>query len=307
MTIAIAGSGDLTRYLTAEFAAANIPTVLLTRRQKPHFSHPSITQEVVDYTSTASLTTALDKHNATALISTILTYDAAAFITAHTNLIAAATASTSCKRFIPSEYGVNIQDYPDQPGFYYDTREPIRAMLRAQRELEWTLVCCGWVVDYIVPRANRYMKDIGDAFPANLAERRMVVPGTGRERVDFIAARDLARGLARLVSLARGVWEEYVYLSGEQMSCDELGERVRRKYEGGFEVRYLSLRELVNAVREARGEEERIEAEYKIVIPSGAAALDAAKVERHRGLYFQGIKFRGVQEVLDAVGEGVIV
>ncbi|KAL4786955.1 hypothetical protein BJX76DRAFT_354569 [Aspergillus varians] len=305
MSIAIAGSGDLTRYLTEELLAANLPVVLLTRSKKPHFNLPNVTQEVVDYTSVPSLVSALNTHNAIALISTILTYDVEEFISVHRNLIAAASESTQCKRFIPSEYGVNIEEYPDQPGFYYDTREPIRELLRGQTGLEWTLVCCGWVVDYILPGKNRYMKDIGDAVPGNLEERRMVIPGIGKEKVDFISARDLAKGLVGLVRAVPGSWEEYAYLSGEQASCDELVRRVTKPYTGvEFEVQYLSLRELVCAVRDAEGEFERIEAEYKLVIPSAAAALDPAKVERHRGMYFWKIRFRTVQEVLDAAGDG---
>ncbi|KAL4929703.1 uncharacterized protein BDV17DRAFT_260790 [Aspergillus undulatus] len=320
LTIAIAGSGDLTRYISEELLSRNHNVILLVRSEKPHFkSIPNLVQETVDYTSVNSLTNALNKHNAIALISTILTYDTQAFISTHENLIAAAIAAKTVIRFIPSEYGVNIRDYPDQPGFYWETREPIRRLLRAQnskeKKLEYTLICCGWLLDYIVPKENRYMKDIGDAFPVNIAEKRAVIPGIGKELVDFISARDLAKGLVRLLEVPSGMWEEYVFLSGEQLSCDQLVEAVRTFYgwneEGEFEVKYLSLRELVNEVRDARDEFGRIEAEYMIVIPSGSAALDGKVVKAHREKYFSDVKFRGVREVLEisraGEGEEVIV
>ncbi|CEN60366.1 hypothetical protein ASPCAL02807 [Aspergillus calidoustus] len=309
MTIAIAGSGDLTRYLVEEFLAANVPVALLVRTTKPHFTNvPNLTQLTVDYTSISSLTSALNQAGATTLISTILSYDTSAFVTTQKNLIAAAQASKTVTRFIPSEYGVDIAKYPDQPGFYWETREPIREILRDQSKLEWTLVCCGWIMDYILPPANRYMKDIGDAFPINLAEKRMVIPGTGSEKVDWISARDLARGIVSLVKVPKGQWGRYIYLSGERMSSDELAAAVKEKYPDiEFEAEYLSLRVLVNAVRDAKDDFERIAAEYKIVIPSGSAGFEEGVIERDRERYFKDVKFRTVREVLDAAELGVIV
>ncbi|KAL3441371.1 hypothetical protein BJX65DRAFT_288707 [Aspergillus insuetus] len=307
MTIAIAGSGDLTRYLVEEFLAANIPVTLLVRTTKPHFTNlPGLTQLIVDYASIDFLTSALNEAGATTLISTILTYDTSAFVTTQKNLIAAAQASRSVTRFIPSEYGVDIAKYPDQPGFYWETREPIREILRNQSKLEWTLICCGWIVDYILPPANRYMKDIGDAFPINLAEKRMAIPGTGSEKVDWVSARDLARGIVGLVKAPKGEWGRYVYLSGERMSCDELAAVVKERYpDVEFEVEYLSLRVLVNAVRDAKDDFEKIEAEYKIVIPSGSGGFEEGVVERDRERYFKDVKFRTVKEVLDAAEQVV--
>jgi nucleoside-diphosphate-sugar epimerase len=309
MTIAIAGSGDLTRYLVEEFLAANVPVALLVRTTKPHFTNvPNLTQLIVDYTSIDSLTSALNQAGATTLISTILSYDTSAFVTTQKNLIAAAQASKTVTRFIPSEYGVDIAKYPDQPGFYWETREPIREVLRNQTKLEWTLVCCGWLMDYILPPANRYMKDIGDAFPINLAEKRMVIPGTGSEKVDWISARDLARGIVSLVKVPKGQWGRYIYLSGERMSSDELAAAVKEKYPDiEFEVEYLSLRVLVNAVRDAKDDFERIAAEYKIVIPSASAGFEEGVIERDRERYFKDVEFRTVREVLDAAEQGVIV
>ncbi|KAL6230337.1 hypothetical protein BDW75DRAFT_74537 [Aspergillus navahoensis] len=259
MAIAIAGSGDLTRYIVRELLRANHQVVLLTRAQKPHFNLAGVTQEIVDFASTPSILSALNSSKATTLISTILTYDTTSFINIHRNLIAAAQQSTHIKRFIPSEYGVNVEDYPDQPAFYWETREPIRKLLRGQSELEWTVLCCGWLADYILPAQRRYLKDIGDSFPVNLADGRMVIPGTGREAVDFTAAGDLARGIAALVNAPSGTWERYIYLSGEQTTLQNLGEQVRKKYpDVKFDVQHLSLRELVNVVRDTKDEGESV-------------------------------------------------
>ncbi|KAF1322072.1 hypothetical protein FI667_g11569, partial [Globisporangium splendens] len=58
-------------------------------------------------------------------------------------LIEACKQSAKYKRFIPAEYGGNLEDFPDQPSFYYPNHEPAREALRNQSEIEWTLTSVG--------------------------------------------------------------------------------------------------------------------------------------------------------------------
>ncbi|KAA8649952.1 hypothetical protein EYZ11_001004 [Aspergillus tanneri] len=298
MSIAIAGSGDVARYLSEELCRAGLPVVILCRRTKPEFDIPGVTQKVVDFTSVPSLVAALGD-DTVALVSTILDYTMA-FADAHKNLVTACQQSPKCRRFIPSEYGGDVQDYPDQPGFYLANHEPIRQMLREQNILEWTLLCCGWLVDYIVPLKNRYLKDIGDAFPVNLAEKRMVIPGSGKELVTITAARDMTRAIVALLQAPAGSWEPFTYVSGEKTTWRQVAEQVRVKYPHiQFEVQYISLTQLITAVCEATTDEARFYAEYSIFSVSNAANFDTVKVEAQRGKYFKDINFRNVQELLD--------
>jgi hypothetical protein len=175
MRVVIAGAGDLARYVCEEFTRTGHHLPILTRSYKPHLEHLGIRQFITNYTL-ESLATPLAE--AEVLISTISDISPS-YITVHLTLIRACQQSPKCKRFIPSEFAGDVQAYPDQPGFYYCTREPIRKVLREQTDLEWTLVSIGWLADYVVPAKNRYIKDIGKACPINLADGSIVIPGSG--------------------------------------------------------------------------------------------------------------------------------
>ncbi|KAB8067189.1 hypothetical protein BDV29DRAFT_186604 [Aspergillus leporis] len=299
MSVAIAGSGDLARYLVEELRRAHQPVVILCRTEKEHFKMSGVLQKEVDFKSVKSLRDALE--GSVALVSVILDYTMA-FTEVHLNLIAACQQTSTCRRFIPSEYGTDIADYPDQPGFQFANHEPVREALRQQHTLEWTLVCCGWLADYVLPVRNRYIKDIGDSAPFNLSSQRIIIPGTGKELLDVISARDLSKAIIALFNAPAGGWEPYTYVSGEKTSLRRMAEQVQAKYASlNFQIQYISLNQLVNAVRESKTVEERIEAEYGIVTLSSNGGFDRNVVERQRALYFQGIKFRTVQELLDEV------
>ncbi|KAH6649157.1 hypothetical protein BKA67DRAFT_522654 [Truncatella angustata] len=303
--VAIAGSGDTARYVCEEFTKAGHELVILTRSHKPQLERPGVTQAVTDY-SEDSLRAPLS--DCDVLISLILTYDASTYIKIHRTLIKACQQSPKCKRFIPSEYGVNLEDFPDQPGFYWRSREPIREVLRNQRIIEWTLVSVGWLIDYIVPAKNRYLKDVGEAFPVDLAARKFVIPGTGKELVDVTWARDFAKGLAVLVNASE--WDTYTYMSGEKTRWNDVADMVKRKYGGEFETEYRSLYKLIETIKNAEeGSEAAIIAEYQIVSPSGACSLPCEKVQAQRQKLFRGCHFRSVQEGMSETDgdSGVIV
>lgn len=293
MRVAIAGSGDVTRYLSEEFVAEGIEVVILSRSKKPQYENrPGVHQFVSDYTL-PSLLKGIE--GCTTVISTILDYTQA-FVDVNLLLIEAATQTPSVKRFIPAEYGGNLEDFPDQPGFYWRKHEPIRKVLREQSELEWTLVSTGWLNDYIVPTKNRYMKDIDDAFPINIKTKKIEIPGSGKEFVDFTTARDMARAMAKLVQAPK--WEPYTYMSGEKTTWNDFAAVMKEKYPD-MTVTYRSLYQLIEDLRNAKDDEEYLITEYKVFSPSGAGSLPADKVAEHRERYFKGIHFRTAREFLE--------
>lgn len=295
MRVAVAGSGDVARYFSEEFIKAGLDVVILTRSIKPQFENrPGITQIVTDY-SVPSLVPGLE--GCVALVSTILDYTST-FTDVHMRLIEACKQSSVCKRFIPSEYGGNLEDYPDQPGFYYRNHEPVRKVLREQNELEWTLVSTGWLIDYVVPQRYRYLKDVGEAFPVNLAENNIVIPGTGNEPLDVLAARDMAKAVALLLKAPK--WEEFTYISGEKTCWNDVAALMAKKYPG-MPVSYRSLGELIEDVRTNTDDMSRIVAEYRIFSASHAGSLDPTKVAAHRKAFFGGISFRSVRDFLQSV------
>lgn len=295
MRVAIAGSGAVTSYYAEELPATGIDVVILTRSIKPQFENlPGVHQFVTDY-SVKSILEGIE--GSSALVSAILDYTPA-FIDVHRRLIEAARKSTSCTRFIPAEYGGNLEDFPDQPGFYSRLQGVIRAELAAQDELEWTLLSTGWFVDYVVPARNRRLQDAGDAIPVNIAGNSMVIPGNGKEPLDVTAVRDVARAVAKL--LRAPAWERYTYISGEKTTWNDIAALVRSKYPD-VKVTHRSLNQLVEDIVANPEGEERIIAEYRIFSASHAGSLPADKVVAHREKYFPGIKFRTAKDLMAEV------
>lgn len=293
MRVVIAGPGDLARYICEEFIKAGHELIILTRSYKSQFEHPGVTQFVTDYTL-QSLSTPLA--NAEVLISTIADYTPS-YIDVHCTLIQACQQSPKCKRFIPSEFGGDIETYPDQPGCYYRTREPIRKVLREQTDLEWTLVSVGWAADYVVPAKNRYVKDIGAACPINLAGGSIVIPGTGNEPVNFTWMRDVAKALAELVKDSAG-WEPYTYISGEHTCWNDVARVIRQKYRPDLTIKYQSVDNIIEALRTPKDDDALHLAESQMFSVSQACSLPQDKVQAQRQKYFPAIRFRTLEDGL---------
>lgn len=258
MRVAVAGPGDVGRYFVEELVRAGHEVVILTRSPKPHLNCPEISQFVTDY-SLESVSQAIDEYDV--LISTIMDYSMR-FAHIHLTLIQACKQSTKCKRFIPSEYSGDVAKYPQQPSFYYANHEPVRKALRDQKEIEWTLVCVGWLMDYLIPQKNRYIKDIGEAFPVDITSQSAIIPGSGEEPVDLTAARDLAKAITALVSTPE--WEPYTYVSGERTAWLDVVKVMHRR-QPGLSVTFKSLDQLNHIIRTG-DDEARLLAEYQLFL-----------------------------------------
>lgn len=296
MRVAIAGYGDLTRYICEEFAKAGHDLVILTRTHKPELEKQGIAQAITDYTVSSLRTPLADCE---VLISTISDVSSA-YTDIHRALILACQESPKCKRFIPAEFAADIRTYPDQPGFYHAPHEPVREMLRRQTaDVEWTLVCIGWLADYFVPAKNRHIKDIGAFHPLNWADdRKIVIPGTGDERVDFTWARDVVRALAALVDAPRGSWEPYTFMSGERSCWNDALELLRRKYRPGVPIERVSLHKVAEMIKTAKDESTLMLADYYLLSISHACANPADEVQAHREKYFPDVRFRSLRDGL---------
>ncbi|CAG8890770.1 unnamed protein product [Penicillium egyptiacum] len=294
MRIAIAGSGAMARYICDEFPKYGHQVVILSRSDKLIFNgRPNISQVVTDY-SVDSLVAAID--NCEVLISMILSYGTD-FIDVHLNLIKACQASPKCKRFIPSEYAGDLVNYPDLPFFYYNTREPIRKVLREQSELEWTLVSVGWLADYVVPSKNRYLSDVGPAFPIDLGANQIIIPGTGDDPIDVTTARDLAVALAMLANAPS--WEPYLYISGEKTTWNDLAKLVQQRYPSVTEVRRIGLGQILDTIQTSTDEVKILVSHYQIFTPLRAGSLDPEMVQRHRRKFFAGLNFRTPEQLIN--------
>lgn len=294
MRIAVAGSGAMARYICEEFPKYGHQVVVLSRTEKADFKgYLNVSQIVTDY-SVPSITQAIK--DCDMLISMILSYGAD-FIDVHMKLIEACQASPKCKRFIPSEYGGDLENHPDLPVFYYRTREPIRKVLREQTELEWTLVSVGWFMDYVLPSKNRYLRDPGTAFPVDVTGKRIIIPGTGNDPIDITAARDVVAALAMLAAAPR--WDPYTYISGEKTSWNNLAALVQNYYPQVDQIQRLGLGQILNTIQTSADEEEVLAAHYQMFTPLRAGTLSPDLVQRDRCKLFTGFKFRTAEQLIN--------
>ncbi|KAF5022959.1 hypothetical protein F66182_4984 [Fusarium sp. NRRL 66182] len=299
MRVAIAGYGDLAHYICEEFLRAGHQLVILTRNHRPSLEKQGIAQVITDYTLSSLRTPLVDCEVLISLISDT----SAAYTDVHRSLILACQESPRCKRFIPAEFAANIKAYPDQPGFYYAIHEPVRETLRSQTNVEWTLVCIGWLADYFVPVKNRYIKDIGDLHPVNWKDSKIVIPGTGYEPVGFTWARDVAQGLESLIRAPPGSWAPYTFMSGEQSCWNDAAKLINEKCCHGFPVEHVSLHATAEMIKTAKDEETFVLADYYLLSISQACANPPEEVRAHREKYFPGVRFRSLQGGLSQLAE----
>lgn len=198
----------------------------------------------------------------------------------------------------PIEYAGNTDKYPDQPVFYYANHEPVRAALRRQQDVMWTLFNIGWLTDYLIPSHLRYIKDIGEFHPVNLQQNTMTIPGDGEDSIAFTSARDAAKALALLFS-SNEKWEETIYICGETTTWNRIAAILHSRNGNRLKVSYRSVEVLEQQVLVAESEEKVFAAQYDLWSISGAGRLPQAKIDRHKEKYFHDITFRTVEEFLD--------
>jgi nucleoside-diphosphate-sugar epimerase len=235
-TIVIAGAGDVAKYLVEELLHdSNYNIVVLSRAERPWFQRPGVTLQITDYTKD-SILSILNKNDASVLFSFLHSNDPAFYVTAHQAMLNACRESESCKRFVPSEYGGDIDNFPLLPRFYEPTHVAFREILEQQNDVEWTLVNMGWFMDYFVQPANgskSYMKALPGVWPIDLEGWKVVVLETGEEKIGWTAARDVAKALVRLVGVEMGGWERKTYVVGEIGTWNGAIEKVE-KFHGMF-------------------------------------------------------------------------
>ncbi|KAJ6001076.1 hypothetical protein N7481_001485 [Penicillium waksmanii] len=267
MRIAIAGAGDLAKYLVEELLAASHEVVVLSRSLKPWFERPDISFRPTDY-SVPSLAAALE--DCDGLVSALLDYTLGS-VTSHLALLEACQKSPKCKRFMPSEYGGNVDLYPESPEFYYANHEPVREALRAQKDVMWTLFNMGWLADYFVSPGSRYIKDIGDFHPVDFEAGVITIPGTGEELISFTAARDTAAAIARLID--QDDWEATTFVCGETTTWNRVA-KLLADHGRDMEVRYVSLESLRDTIKQGQlGDDDVTAAQYAEFSLTGGAIL----------------------------------
>ncbi|BCS20890.1 uncharacterized protein APUU_21322S [Aspergillus puulaauensis] len=298
MKIAIAGTGDLSHYFYEELPLHGHETITLTRFPKTFLSALCIEQRVTDYTVPDLVKNLAD---CDAVISTIAA-PGPEHATVHLALLEACKLSPKCKKMIPSEFAGNVEEdlLRDEPVFMAAGRGAVREALRAQREVKWTLVVNGWFAEYLVSAGQRYFADLGGAaWPMDYGNKMFTMYGDGEKPVTLTSARDVARAMARLVELDADDWEEYTHLAGETVTWAGLYEMLKGRG-GEWEVVKKSYEDAVEEVEEAEmvGGVARINAQLQLMGYTEINRANPDKAKRHKDLYFHGLNFRGIEEIM---------
>lgn len=289
MKVAIVGLGNLSKYLLEELPKQGHDIIAITRGRKPWAEH--IEQRISDY-SRASFQELL--HDCDAVVSGITNY-APNFADIHLAILDACQQSPQCKRFIPSAWAGNWEEVPDQPIYAGEDLKVIYKALEKQHDVCWTMMCQGWMMDYILPAHQRHFADFGERWAQSYDTKIFRLYGNGSQRVDFTSARDTARAVAVLLSHPREEWEPTTCISGQTMTWKQLWDFVKAR-EPEYKLVRKSLAESIKQLIAAENESKVSAAMYEIMGHSEALVFAEGKVKRHREKFFQDFKFRTLQE-----------
>ena len=152
----------------------------------------------------------LDASKAGTFISFNNCADEQSFVDIHTAYLRACERSTTCKRFIASEFAGNIDDFPMHPRPYGTTRAPFRKVLEKSVGIEWTLFNNGWFMDYFVPKDKTYMRPVPTEFPVDPNAWKVCIKGTGDEPQSWTCCRDVGKALVQLLHAPEWVSKHYL-------------------------------------------------------------------------------------------------
>lgn len=297
MKVAIAGLGNVSHYLIEELGAGGHEVVVLTRSAKP--GQKGFEQRQTNY-SIDSLVGILEDRDT--LISTVADYENPLAATkAHLDMLEACRQSTRCKTFIPSEWTLNVEDYPEQPMHFTEANKTLHQRLKRETSIRWTVICNAWFADYVVPKRQRHLSEIGPAWPMDHLNKIFTIYGPGTQLVDFTSVRDVAKAVSALLN-SEEPWEPYTYLSGDQLSWNELFTTVKR-WDPQWTSQNKPLADSIRQIADKESPESVGIGYFEIQSYAGALTFSKEKVQSHRSKYFQGIHFRTVEEILAAAKE----
>jgi swainsonine biosynthesis oxidoreductase SwnR len=173
------------------------PTGVCKSNKGDFFDQRNIHVHRSDY-SIDSVLHILNVTNASAFISFNNSPDQT-FVTLHCNFLEACRRSINCKRFIPSEFAGNIDDFPLYPSYFTASRVPFREVLAQEKDVEWTIFNNGWLMDYFLTEEKSYMPAIPKEFPVDPNNWKACIRDTGDQEQSFTSARDVAKALIMLL------------------------------------------------------------------------------------------------------------
>jgi nucleoside-diphosphate-sugar epimerase len=292
MRVAVAGSGDLSHYLFEELPKAGHGVVALVRSRKTFLDDIGVEQRVSDFTLQDLKPQIADCE---ALIS-VISGKGDAHVDVHLAMLEACKQSKYCKKFIPSEWTINVEDYPDHPMFSASANMIIRKALEAQKVVHWTIVINGWFMDYLIPEKQRHISSFPSGYFIDLKHRTFVVPDGLNSLISLTCARDVARATALLIKAPS--LEPYTHIAGETMPILELFDKLKR-WDPRWCQNRRTLAETVGQIVEKEKAGEPATFSYLDLLAfTGANSVRVDKAMEHKQKYYPDVHFRQVDDVL---------
>ncbi|KAI1746693.1 NAD(P)-binding protein [Xylaria castorea] len=308
--IAVAGgTGGIGRTIVEEILATGKHEVKILSRQPNPELEALIGAKVlaVNYSNIEALTQVLEDNNVHTLISA-LTFNDQGGVPPELQLVLAADASKTTKRFVTNNWGVPIREGDELRMPPMAPRVKALTALKQADDLEFTSFYTGVFLDYwFVPAVKSHMKPaimVLDIFNAAAA-----IPGSGDTPIAFTHTSDVAKYVAAALDLEK--WEPGYNLTADKITWNEFLALVENVRVGTkFKVAYDDLEKLksgqvtelpaqVNADLFGAGDSYRkYLAVGHLLMASGKYDFDDGKSAKDA---FPGIKPKTVKSLLEAV------
>ncbi|KAI0460293.1 NAD(P)-binding protein [Xylaria acuta] len=241
--IAVAGgTGGIGRTIVEAILATGKHKVKILSRQPNPELEASIGATIlaVDYSNIEALTQVLEDNNIHTLISA-LTFNAQGGVPPEVELVLAADASKTTKRYVANNWGVPIHDGDDLRMPPIAPKVKALAALKQAKDLEFTSFYTGVFLDYwFAPAIKSHMKPaimVLDIFNAAAA-----IPGSGDTPIAFTHTSDVAKYVAAALDLEK--WEPGYNLSADKVTWNEFLALVENVRGTKFKVAYDDLEKL---------------------------------------------------------------
>ncbi|KAL8684383.1 MAG: hypothetical protein Q9224_006389 [Gallowayella concinna] len=292
--IAVCSVGSLGKYLCDELLAHGRYKFVVINRPERH-----IDVRTSDY-STESVLDILNDINASILIS-FNNSPGETFVTIHSALLEACRRSKNCKRFIPSEFAGNIDDFPLLPRDFQTSRVPFREILEKEKKIEWTIFNNCWLMEYFLPEDQTYMPSAPE-FPIDRKNWKACIRGTGDQTQTFTSARDVAKALVMLFRAPE--WEHTTYIAGQWSSFNDMVRLMENLHGHPMEKTFRSQQQIEHDLHSPPTAEAQNIAGIEMMMITASGACPREKTLRQREKYFKDLKFTTVEELLLQCREG---
>ncbi|KAK4065675.1 hypothetical protein Trihar35433_7795 [Trichoderma harzianum] len=242
--VAVAGgTGGLGRTIVEALANSDHETVVLTREQNIHRTTVAgATLIAVDYTNVEAIVRTLNDHQIHTVISCMV-IKSLEQSEAQINLIRAAEAAPSVKRFTPSEFGTPRLEASTKTGAAVSISYKDEAIAELQKShLEYTLFSHGVFMDYYgMPKCQSYMTPW--VFAIDIAHKVAGIPGSGNVPAVYTYSGDVAKFVVAAIGLPEGTWHKHSTMIGDRRTLNEVlgtAESIR----GSFKVQYDTMQKL---------------------------------------------------------------